>query len=84
MTDKEREIFRDFYKVYEKYRDHLLETDDDWKRFATDVCTLGAKHDWEHNPLASNLAMCVLDTFNEMYKDHQHPEIAGFFDRGDL
>lgn len=84
MTEKERKIFQDFYKVYDKYRDRVLESDDDWKEFVTEVCALGVKHGWETDPLANHMAMCILDTFNDMYKDHQQPAPVGFFDRGDL
>ena len=84
MNEKENESFRMIYQFYDKWRETIIETQDQWNRFAKDVEKLGLDLDIGHNPLGWRLMNAVLDTFNDLYKNGMKPVPAGYFGRDDL
>ena len=84
MNEKENESFRLVYQFYDKWRETIIETQDQWNRFAKDVEKLGLNLDIGHNPLGWHLMNAVLDTFNDLYKNGMKPVPAGYFGRDDL
>ena len=84
MPEEEMKIFTDFADIYRKWRSRLMENDDDWIRFTTEVCTAGEQHNWEECPLANRMANMLLDVFSDMYRNGKQPEMADYFGRSDL
>lgn len=84
MNDKEENSFRLIYNFYQKWRDTIIETDEQWADFATEVGAMGVLLDIDHNPLGWHLMNAVLDTFNDLYKDGAKPMPANYFGRDDF
>ena len=84
MSEKERRSFGTAYAFYEKWRDQIIETDEQWDQFAKDVGKLSIDLDVDHNPIGRNLFHGLLETFNELYKDGKKPMPDNYFGRNDL
>ena len=84
MNEKENESFRFVYQFYDKWRETIIETQEQWDRFAKDVGRLALDLDIDHNPLGWHLMNAVLDTINDLYKNGMKPVPAGYFGRDDL
>ena len=84
MNDKEREAFRAAFEFYSKWRDTVMETDEQWEKFEDDVKAYLKEQDVEHCPLAWRLINAVLETFNDLYRDGMKPLPADYFGRDDL
>lgn len=84
MNDNETKSFRLVFEFYRKWRETVIETDEQWAEFAGGVGALGVLLDIDHNPLGWHLMNAVLDTFNDLYKDGVKPMPAGYFGRDDL
>lgn len=83
MSNEDREIFADAFKLFDKYRSIEMK-EDDWKRFVKDVGMFAEKHKWQENPLAHRIGMALIDTFDDLYKAGKKPEIPDYFGREDL
>lgn len=81
---EDAKIFGECYELYEKYRSVLIETDEQWTALAVDVRDFAERNDWRNNPLANRLALSLLDTFNDMYRNGRKPAIPDYFGRSDL
>lgn len=81
---EDAKIFGECYELYEKYRPVLIETDEQWAALAEDVRQFAERNDWRNNPLANRLALSLLDTFNDMYRDGKKPVMPDYFGRSDL
>lgn len=81
---EDAKIFGECYEIYEKYRSVLIETDEQWTELAEDVRQFAERNDWRNNPLANRLALSLLDTFNDMYRDGKKPVMPDYFGRSDL
>ena len=84
MNDKEREAFRAAFEFYAKWRDTVMETDEQWAAFEEDVKQYLKEQDVENCPLAWRLINAVLETFNDLYRDGMKPLPADYFGRDDL
>ena len=84
MNEKETKAFRLVCNFYAKWRDIMIETQDQWDQFAEDVGQLGRDLDIDNNPLGWHLMEAVLETFNDLYQDGKIPVPAGYFGRDDL
>lgn len=84
MNEAETRIFQKIFSFYEKWRNTVIETDEQWNRFADEVGLLGKDPDVNGSPLGWNLLTAVLDTFNTLYKNGMKPMPAGYFGRDDL
>lgn len=82
MNDNEEKAFQTVYRFYRKWREQVIETDEQWQELATDVGEIGAESD--SCPLLFNLLTAALDSLNELYKDGRKPMPAGYFGRDDL
>ena len=82
MNEQEETAFRDAYLFYRKWRETVIETDEQWEELARDVGEFGRKH--SACQLARNLIAAVLDTLNELYKGGMKPMPANYFGRDDL
>ena len=84
MNENEENAFRAAYMFYERWRETVIETDEEWKLLAEDVGLYVRNTDADHNILAGHLLTAVLDTLNDLYKDGMKPMPAGYFGRDDL
>lgn len=84
MNENEEKAFRITYGFYRRWREIIIERDDQWKEFAKEVGQMGIDLDIEHNPLGWYLMNAVLDAFNHLYKDGAKPMPAGYFGRDDI
>lgn len=82
MNEQEEMAFRIAYQFYRKWREVVIETDEQWKQFAADVGEMGLKVG--ENVLAWNLIGAVLDTFTALYQDGMKPMPAGYLGRDDI
>ena len=78
----EEQAFRSAYTFYQKYRETVIETDDQWITFA---------EEWKTSfapvftcPIGKALALAVFDAFSDLYKDGKKPMPANYFGRDDL
>lgn len=84
MNENEMKAFRMAIKVYSKWRETVIETDEQWRELAADVGLYVAATDVDHNPLAGHLLVAILETINDLYKGGMKPMPAGYFGRDDL
>ena len=84
MTDNEQKAFRMVFTFCEKWRDTVMETDEQWEKFEDDVKAYLKEQDVANNPLAWRLINAVLETFNDLYRDGMKPLPADYFGRDDL
>ena len=84
MNEKEENAFRLAIAFYQKWREGIIETDEQWRELAADVGGYAMIMDVEHNPLAGHLLVAILDTINDLYKGGMKPMPAGYFGRDDL
>lgn len=82
MNDKEQEAFRAAIGFYGKWRDQVIETDEEWIRWA---------NDWNETfsavsgtPIGKRLAEAVFDAFGDMYRNGMKPMPANYFGRDDM
>ena len=82
MNEAEENAFRVVYGFYKKWRENVIETQEQWDEFAEDVGkTITAM---DVNPLGFRLMTAVLDHINDLYRDGMKPMPAGYFGRDDL
>lgn len=84
MNDMEINAFRIVYKFYAKWRETVIETQEQWEQFAADVGLMGRELDIDHNLLGWRLMQAVLDHFNDLYMNGMKPMPANYFGRDDL
>ena len=82
MNENEEQAFRLVYNFYKKWRETVIETEEQWNAFAADVGVLSAQI--EGCRLGWHLMYAVLDAFNDLYKDGAKPMPADYFGREDL
>lgn len=84
MTDKEEKAFQLVYKFYSKWRETIIETDEQWTAFAKEIGQLGADLDIDHVAIGWFLMNAVLNTFNVLYAGGMKPMPSSYFGRDDL
>ena len=82
MNENEENAFRVVYGFYKKWRETVIETQEQWDEFAADVGDAGSRIG--DTPLGWHLLEAVLDTFGDLYRDGMKPMPAGYFGRDDL
>ncbi len=84
MNESEERAFRVIYGFYAKWRETVIETDEQWQALAEDVGLIALEADTDHCPLAGHLLTAALDTLNDLYRGGMKPMPAGYFGRDDL
>ena len=84
MNEKEENAFRLAIAFYQKWREGIIETEEQWSQFAEDVGRFVADADCDNCPLAWRLICALLDTFNDLYKNGMKPIPANYFGRNDI
>ena len=82
MSENEENAFRVVYEFCKKWRETVIETDEQWDNLAGDVGQI-----LDGNPcntLMFKLMEAVLDYFTELYKDGMKPMPAGYLGRDDI
>jgi len=82
MNENEERAFRETYQFYAKWRETIIETDEQWLDFARDVQKTGA--DLEGNQLGQRLLSAAVESICDLYKNGMKPMPAGYFGREDL
>ena len=81
MNENEEYAFRAAYKFYEKWRETVIETDEQWLAFAQDVQKTGAELDG--NLLGERLLIACVEQISFLYKNGMKPMPADYFGRDD-
>ena len=84
MNEMEESAFRAAIRFYAKWRETVIETQDQWDELARDVGQFAEDQKIDHCPLAAHLLIAVLDTINDLYKDGMKPMPAGYLGRDDI
>lgn len=84
MTDNEQKAFRMVFQFCEKWRDTVMETDDQWLAFGKEAGGMSKQFSMEGNTLGFKLLTAALEWFNELYLGDKKPAKAGYFGRDDL
>ena len=82
MPEEDGKTFYDIYQLYEKWRGIEINTIDLWMAVTNELYDFVVSHG--SSPLAVRLAIGVMDTFDDLYKDGLKPAIADYFGRSDL
>ena len=84
MNEKEENAFRLAIAFYQKWREVIIETEEQWSQFAVDVGRFITDADCSNCRLAWHLLCGLLDTFNDLYKGGLMPTPANYFGRNDI
>ena len=82
MNEMEEKAFQLAYQFYRKWRETIIETDEQWIAFAVDW----QKH-FEpvfESPIGKHVALGISYAFSELYKDGTIPLPDGYLGRDDL
>ena len=82
MNEQEDAAFRAAYQFLSKYRETILETDEQWIAFARDYGETGEK--LKGNLLAQFLLSACEQYISFLYKDGMKPMPANYFGRDDI
>ena len=82
MNEQEETAFRVVYQFLSKYRETILETDEQWLAFAEDVGKTSAEN--EGNTLAQLLLSACIEYISFLYKNGMKPVPANYFGRDDV
>lgn len=82
MPEEDAKIFGEAYKLYEKWRGTDIHTLDQWCQLTNEMYDLVEKH--VDSRLALRLAIGIMDTFDDLYRDGQKPPMPDYFGRSDL
>ena len=83
MSEKEEAAFRTVFGFYARWRDTVIETDEQWTELADDFGRTCEALDTDNNPLGWYLLTAVMETINDLYKGGMKPMPAGYFGRDD-
>ena len=82
MNDMEENAFRVVYAFCRKWRETVIETQEQWEQFSKEVGEIVRIN--PNNPLMFKMLTAVLDYFTDLYKDGMKPMPAGYFGRDDI
>lgn len=84
MNEKEEMAFRLAVAFYAKFRETILETDEQWDEFAEDIGKYVVEADVDNCRLAHHLLIALTDTFNDLYHGGAKPIPVGYLGRSDI
>ena len=84
MNDKEELAFRLAIEFYAKWRENIIETDEQWSEFAEDIGKYVVDAYVDNCRLAHHLLIALTDTFNDLYHGGAKPVPENYFGRGDI
>lgn len=68
LTEEEREVWKDAYKLHEKYHD-MTGTVEEWRQFASDLGPATYKH--ESNPKVKRLSYALMLALYSWFEEEQ-------------
>ena len=75
-------IFGEAYELYERWRVTDISTPEQWMRITNEFHEFACRH--PGNRLAMRLAVSLMDTFDDMYRNGKKPDMPDYFGRSDL
>ena len=81
MSEQEQTAFRAVYAFYDRWRETVIETDEEWTRFAKDASETSRALD---ENLGWRLLLAAIDAINDLYRGGKKPEAVGYLGRADL
>jgi hypothetical protein len=82
MNEKEEQAFKIAYEFYRKWREIVIETEEQWINWANDL-TASFRPVYDC-PLGHRLMESIFDTFSDLYRNGMKPLPADYFGRDDL
>ena len=82
MSEKEMQAFRIALEFYQKWREIVIETEEQWLTWAQDL-TASFRPVYSC-PLGHRLMESIFDTFSDLYRNGMKPLPADYFGRDDL
>lgn len=82
MSDMEERAWNIARGFWAKWRETVIETEEQWKAFAEEYAAVFAPV--FDTPLGEALAMAVFDAFSRLYENGNKPMPANYFGRDDL
>ena len=82
MPEEDKQIFREAYELYDKWRGTLMETDEQWLTITAEFYQFIQRH--TESRLAIHLATGIMDHFDEMYRNGNRPKMPSYLGREDL
>lgn len=82
MPEEDAKIFAEAYNLFDKWRGTEIHTLDQWCQLTNEVYDFVVEH--VESRLALRLAIGIMDTFDDLYKDGQKPPMPDYFGRSDL
>ncbi len=82
MPEEDKQIFREVYELYDKWRGTLIQTQDQWLLITAEFYALVQK--FQNSRLALHLVTGVMDHFDEMYRNGNIPTMPSYLGREDL
>ena len=84
MTENEEKSIQICIRFYTRWREDVIETDEQWGAFAEDVGRMAADLSAVPCPLGQHLMEAVLDSINDLYKNGMRPVNVGYLGRNDM
>ena len=84
MNDKEELAFKLAVAFYQKWRETIIETDEQWEAFAEDIGKYVVDADVDNCRLAHHLLIALTDTFNDLYNGGTKPLPTDYTGRTDI
>ena len=84
MNENEEKAFQIVFGFYKKWRETIIETDEQWVEFARDAGRAAMEMDFEHNPLGARLLDGAMMAINDLYKNGMKPVPVGYLGRDDM
>ena len=82
MNELEQKAFEVAARFYAKWREDIIETDDQWMAFAEDF--RAAFSEVISCPIGEHLSVAVFSAFSDLYRNGKKPMPANYFGRDDL
>lgn len=84
MNENEEKTFQIAYQFFAKWRETVIETDEQWNEYAQDMTGMAVAMDIANNPLGLHMLTAIGDTFNDLYRGGMKPMPANYFGRDDI
>ena len=79
MPEEDKQIFREVYELYDKWRGTLIQTQEQWLTITAEFYALIQR--FQNSRLALHLVTGVMDHFDEMYLNGNKPTMPSYLGR---
>ena len=84
MNENEKKAFAAAFDFYQRWRETIIETDEQWEQLTDDYEQVFRETDADHCQLALRLLYAVMDAIGDLYSGGMKPVPANYFGRDDL